>query len=165
MLSLRFQPFIFLRAHLEPIGEARRIEFPSADLSPAQQLQFLEDDFRIVKNLRELPKPILDVLTEESGRLTMVNPGRQFEATDNINDPSLPNGRLIFAGVTSKKVFLHYEQGGMGHMFILAFFAINKQGKIEPVWRGYCGPAADLNDLVTQIGNGRCSDAVPREIR
>lgn len=109
---------------------------------------------------------MLDVLTEESGRrLTMVDAGRQFEATDYISDPSLPNRRLIFAGVTSKKVFLHYEQGGIGHMFILAFFAINKQGKIEPVWRGYCGPAADLNDLVAQIRNGRCSDAVPREMR
>ena len=141
-------------------------QFAEAGPSPAEQLKFLDGDFWIVKNVRALPRPIVDALIEEGGsRLTMVNPGQEFEATDAISDSSLPNRRLIFAGTADNRVFLHYEQGGIAHMFILALLRVNAAGNVEPVSRSYCGPVTDLQALRTEIRNGRCSEAVPREMR
>jgi hypothetical protein len=118
------------------------------------------------ENVRALPRPIVDALIEEGGsRLTMVNPGQKFEATDAISDSSLPNRRLIFAGTADNRVFLHYEQGGIAHMFILALLRVSAEGNVEPVSRSYCGLVTDLQALRTEIRNGRCSEAVPREMR
>jgi hypothetical protein len=156
----------YWRANSKPLGEPRWLQFAEEGSSPTEQLKFLEGDFRIVKNVRALPKPVVDALIEEGGsRLTMVNAGQEFEATDVISNSSLPNRRLIFAGIADNRVFLHYEQGGIAHMFILALVRVNAEGKVEPVWRSYCGPVTDLQALRTEIRNGKCSDAVPREMR
>jgi len=150
----------------KPLGEPRRIGFANKELSPEEQLQFLGGNFRIIKNLRELPGPVLDALMEEGGtRLTMVNPGKRFEASDVIVDPSLPNRRLIFAGVEDNKVFIHYEQGGIAHMFILALLRLSPEGKIEGLSRDFCGPEADLQTLRSEIEHGNCTQAVPPEMR
>ncbi len=156
----------YWRANSKPLGESRWLQFAEAGSSPAEQLKFLDGDFGIVKNVRALPRPIVDALIEEGGsRLTMVNPGQKFEATDAISDSSLPNRRLIFAGTADNRVFLQYEQGGIAHMFILALLRVSAEGNVEPVSRSYCGPVTDLQALRTEIRNGRCSEAVPREMR
>lgn len=139
------------------LGEPRQIQF-SDKLSPQQQLQFLDGDFRIITKVRDLPRPVLEALKEEGGtRLTMVDPGRNFEATDVIYDPSLPSRRLIFAGVVDNKVFIHYEQGGIAHMFILALMRLGPEGNIEGLSRNYCGPATDLQSLRREIERGDCT--------
>ena len=154
------------RTHMQPLGEPRRIGYPEVELSAPDQLRFLDGDFRILKKLHELPGPVLDALREENGsRLTMVDPGRRFEATDSVIDPSLPNRRLIFAGIIGDKAFVHYEEGGIAHSFILALLRLSPQGKIEGLSRDYCGPAADLQALRREIEHGDCKDPVPREMR
>lgn len=151
---------------LKPLGEPRPIAFWDQELSPQEQLRFLNRNFRIIKKLRDLPRPVLDSLREEGGtRLTMVNPRRRFEATDAISDASLPNRRLIFAGVADDTVFIHYEQGGIAHMFMLVLLRVSPQGKVEGLSRSYCGPAADLQTLRREIEQGDCNEPVPREMR
>lgn len=156
----------FLRTHLEPLGEPRQIVFPEAELSAPDRLRFLDGDFRIITNLRDLPKPIREALREEGGtRMAMVNPGQRFEATDVIIDPSLPNRRLIFAGIEGDRVFVHYEQGGIAHMSMLALLRLSQQGGIQGVSRDFCGPARDLQSLRSEIERGDCNQPVPREMR
>jgi hypothetical protein len=150
----------------QPLGEAPRLEFQQEG-DPRPEIEaFLHDDFTIVKDLRRLPRSVLRAFTEEGGsRLVIVNPGKEFLETDVVYDSSLPNKRLIFAGVSKNKCFVHYEQGGFARFAAIALFTLKPNERLEPVRRTYCGPAVNLQDLRSQIANGLCSTSLIREMR
>jgi hypothetical protein len=78
----------------------------------------------------------------------MANPDQKFEATDVIQDASVPRKRLIFAGVADNKCFVHYEQGGRAHSYVVEFFGATSTENMKPLWRGHCrAPAANIQDL------------------
>src|ERR1700687_305596 len=132
------------------LGEGPRIEYPSGEMSQSAREQFLQGDFSLIKDVRALPAPVLQAFTEPKGgsRVTMANPGKDFQATDVILDSSLPFRRLIFAGVSGDKCFVHYEQGGRGHSYVLALFNVPSKDDMRPVWRGHCpARAATLEEL------------------
>lgn len=140
----------------KPLGDAPRIEFPVVDQSTVEQ--FLNHDYRIIKNVEALPNPLAKALTEKNGsRLVMANPGEDFEATDLISDPSLPRVRLVFGGVWNDQAFVHYEQGGRGHVFVIALFKLVSGNEARPFWRGYCDSSAqDVSELRANVTNGDC---------
>jgi hypothetical protein len=142
----------------KPLREAPRIELPSAGISQSERQQFLEGDFAIVKDVKTLPRQVIDAFTEQGGsHLLMANPGQRFEATDIIRDSSVPRERLIFAGVLNDKCFVHYEQGGRAHSYILAFFNVASTSGLKMLWRGYCtAPATNLQELQFKVTNGGC---------
>ena len=142
----------------KPLGEGPVVTFPSTEVSSAMIEQFLADDFTIIKEVKALPLPVLGAFTEQSGlRFTIADPGKKFLATDVIYDSSLPRKRLIFAGTSGDKCFVHYEQGGLGHTYLIAFFTITDENKLEPLWLKYCGPASDFHDLRSRVLKGECS--------
>jgi len=145
--------------HPAPLGQARPIHFVPDEVTEAVRQQFIDRDFTIVKDVKALPSVILDALTEQGGsRLVIANPGEKFEATDLILDPSLPRRRLIFAGVSNDRCFIHYERGGRGHSYILVFFILDSTSATKPLWSGYCdGPAATMLQLRSNLANGHCS--------
>ena len=150
----------------QPLREAPRLEFQQGGDPKAEIEAFMHDDFAIVKNLRGLPKPVLRAFTEEGGsRLVIVNPSKEFLETDVVYDSSLPNKRLIFAGIGKNKCFVHYEQGGIARFAAIALFRLEPNEGLEPVRRTYCGPAANLQDLRSQIAKGLCSTSLMREMR
>jgi hypothetical protein len=139
----------------KPLGESPLIPFATISAPDERLLQFLDGDFRLIKDVQSLPVPILKAYTETGGaRPVMANPGERFEATDVIRDESVPRKRLVFAGVSGSKCFVHYEQGGRGHSFRVAFFEIPSAEKMKPIWLGYCGPAKDVSDLRSQVRAG-----------
>jgi hypothetical protein len=146
------------KSHGAPLGQARPMQFRPGGLNQAAREEFLNRDFTIVNAVRVLPSPVLEALTEQSGsRLVMANPGGKFEATDFIIDSSLPQRRLIFAGVSGDRCFIHYERGGRGHSYIVAFFRLISASSMEPLWSEYCdGPAATFHDLRSKIATGKC---------
>ena len=141
-----------------PLQEQVPMNFPSTDLPAAEPASFLDGDFTIMDKMRALPSAIIANYTELDGtRLTMADPGRKFLAGDVIYDASIPRKRLIFAGMQGPKCFVHYEQGGRGHSFLLAFFKPGTVKRTEPVWVGYCSrPATDFADLHSMILEGGC---------
>jgi hypothetical protein len=141
----------------KPLGEATSLEFSSAMSQSARQ-QFLDGDFTIIRDARVLPGPVLQAFTEHNGsRLLMANPGKEFIVGDVIYDPTVPRKRLIFAGVSGERCFVHYEQGGRAHMYVLELFSEASSTGVKSRWRGYCrGPAANISDLRSQIVNGEC---------
>jgi hypothetical protein len=145
--------------HKAPLGQARPIQFKPDGLPQTAKQEFLNGDFTITKDVNVLPSSVLETLTEQGGsRLIMANPGEKFEATDNIIDSSLPQRRLIFAGVLSDRCFIHYERGGIAHSHIMTFFRLTSASDMEPLWSGYCdGPAAAVNELRSKLANGECS--------
>jgi hypothetical protein len=142
----------------QALGEAPRIEFSPAGISQAERKQFLDGDFTIVKDVKALPRPVINAFTEKGGsRLLMANPGKRFEVGDVIVDSSVPRERLIFAGVLNDKCFVHYEQGGYAHSYILALFNVGSRSGMKMLWRGYCtAPAADLPALQSEVANAEC---------
>ncbi len=134
------------------------MNFPSANMPEAERTSFLDGDFTIIDKMQALPPTILDNYTEVNGnRLTMADPSREFRAGDVIYDASIPTKRLIFAGIQSQKCFLHYEQGGRGLSFVLAFFKLGAANGVQPVWVGHCNrPSTDLTDLRSMMLSGGC---------
>jgi hypothetical protein len=141
-----------------PLGKPPRVEFPPNGISQPEREHFLDADFSVITEVRALPNPVLQLFTEKGGtRLVMANPGDKYEATDVISDSSVPRMRLVFGGVSGEKCFVHYEQGGRGHFYVLALFNVTSSGSVKPLWRGYCGgPASNTRKLQSQLVSGDC---------
>jgi hypothetical protein len=142
-----------------PLGEAMPLNFPSISTSEVQH--FLNGDFKPINDVRSLPRPVLLAFTEQGGsRLLIANPGKKFEAADVIYDASLPQKRLIFAGVSDNRSFVHYEQGGRALSYVLAFFTLRSSETMTPLWQTYCdGPAANIQELRAKLADGACSQS------
>ena len=64
------------------LGEPRLVE-NIGSMSQSSMQQFLDGDFRIVRDMKALPEPVVKAFTEKGGsRLTIANPGESFEGTD-----------------------------------------------------------------------------------
>jgi hypothetical protein len=143
-----------LVSHGKPLNEIE-INFPSQHLSSNDLQAFLAGDFTIVRDMRQLPGPVLQAYTERGGsRLVMANRGKRFEATDYLRDSSVPRKRLIFAAFSKDKCIVSYEQGGYARTFNIALFRLNST-KADPVWQGFCW-AKDLDTLRKSAADGFC---------
>jgi hypothetical protein len=131
-----------------PLGEAPPIDFHSAKFSESERQHFLDGIFKVVKDVRALPAPVLQTFMEDGGtRLLIANPGEKFDATDVISG-DVPRKQLIIAGVAEDKCFVHYYQGGRAAMYVVEFFRLSSSQNIEPLWKGHCDtPARDIGAL------------------
>jgi hypothetical protein len=131
-----------------PPGEPAPIKFVAPNMSFNERQTFLAADYEILQRVNDLPAGIRSLYIVKGGlRIAMANPGERFEATDHITDPTLPRRRLIFAGVSQDRAFLHYEEGGIAHSYVIELFRLEPSQTAIGVWRGYCGPAKNLPDL------------------
>jgi hypothetical protein len=97
---------------------------PQPDYPGASAGGILDGDFEIVTSVHRLSEPVRSafaVLAREF-RFEMANPGQDFQETDVITNNGLPLRRLIFAGISGGKCFLHYERGGRGHSYYVVVF-------------------------------------------
>jgi hypothetical protein len=131
-----------------PPGEPAPIKFIAPNMSSHERQTFLAADYEILQRVTDLPSGIRSLYTVKGGsHIAMTNPRERFEATDVITDPTLPRRRLIFAGVSQDRAFVHYEEGGIAHSYVVELFRLEPSQTAIGVWRGYCGPAKNLADL------------------
>jgi len=131
-----------------PSGEPPPIKFASPNMSSVERQAFLTADYRIVQKVADLPAGIRKLYTVEGGsRVAIADPGERFEATDVITDPDLPRRRLIFAGVAQDHAFIHYEEGGIAHSYIVELFRLESPDLAVGLWRGYRGPTKNLEEM------------------
>lgn len=98
-----------LKKEPEPeAGEHGPIIFLEPNMSCPERQAFLAGDYKILRTVSDLPGGIqrLYAVRGES-RIAMADPGKRFESTDVITDPTLPSRRLIFAGVAQDRAFVH----------------------------------------------------------
>jgi hypothetical protein len=74
----------------------------------------------------------------------------------------MPYRRLLFAGLTDNKWFIHYLSGigcGTPEKYYVVVFDADEQNKVQFLWGGK-GPegATDLDDLRRGIATGRFTD-------
>lgn len=131
-----------------PPGEPAPIKFAAPNLSSAERREFLNADYRIVRKVADLPAGIRKLYTVKGGsRVAIADPGEKFEATDVITDPDLPRRRLIFAGVAQDRAFMHYEEGGIAHSYMVELFRLESPDIAAGLWRAYCGPAKSPEEM------------------
>jgi hypothetical protein len=123
-----------------------------AALSRDQKAHILDGEFSLVTKVESLPDEVKTTLAQAFGqeKLELANPGQKF----NSGDVGRPGRRLIFAGVSKDKCFIHYEQGGIGLMYRLVVFQISGQ-KVSFLWAGSGFHAHDLQQLRSAISEGR----------
>jgi hypothetical protein len=131
-----------------PPGEPPLIKFASANMSSVARQTFLTADYRIVQKVADLPVGIRKLYTLKGGsRVAIADPGERFEATDVITDPDLPRRRLIFAGVAQDRAFIHYEEGGIAHSYIVELFRLESPDLAVGLWSGHRGPTKNLEEM------------------
>ncbi len=89
----------------------------------------------------------------------MANPGQNYQVGDVIFDASLPPRRLIFAGTSEDKWFLHYERGGRGVARYVVVFKIGSDADAQLLWGGAGTKRANnLEQLRKMLAVGQYSD-------
>jgi hypothetical protein len=68
-------------------------------------------------------------------------PGAPWNATDAIVDPSLPGRRMIVAACDSAICLLHYERGGIAHLYYVMAF-VHEGSSWKVTWMASGHPAA-----------------------
>jgi hypothetical protein len=135
-LRTRFEITYGSSANKTAVASGARVD----DMSSAERRTFLAGDYVVVRKVADLPIGMQNLYV-------MADPGERFEATDVIMDSTLPRRRLIFAGVVQNRAFIHYEQGGMAHTYVIELFRLDSAETAVRMWRGYCGRAESLPDL------------------
>ncbi len=93
-------------------------------LSASLRAHVRNDRFGIVTSVRGLPLGVRDGLQKLFGseRLDIAEPGAKFQRTDVVEDPDLPNRRMIAAGCTIEYCLIYYERGGTTQTWHVALF-------------------------------------------
>jgi hypothetical protein len=151
---------LIFAATLLPPASSRALSLHPGDtqMSEADRKHFLDGEFRIIKDTKEFPAPIVKILcgTVEL-RSCMANPGERFNATDVIGDLRIPGRRLLFAGVLGDKYFVYYEQGGIALFHQISFFTVSGTDSVTTLWRGHCyGPIVNIEQLRQRVTSDAC---------
>jgi hypothetical protein len=126
---------------------------------PAQHRKVLEDSSRFheVHATTNLPSAIVALCADDKHKLA--EPGQKWEATDVINDPSLPRKRLIWSAVADEYYVVHYELGGRGHSFHVLVATLAKGGQTpKVVWRAVGERLKDYSTFLSALHSGKLDD-------
>jgi len=112
---IAFGGYKILTHHGIPLGDSPELEFPKSTKSTEEIQDFFSGNVVLIHRVESLPEPIRRLYRENGGsRFTMANPGQKFNPTDFINDSSVPSKKLIVAGVSEDKCFVHLSKAGLG---------------------------------------------------
>jgi hypothetical protein len=113
----------------------------------------LDGDFKILTSVDMLPAQVKSAFTAivHQSKFEMADPGRDFQLTDVITQEGLPRRRLIFAGISEKNCFLHYEMGGRGHSNYVVYFSRGPSGATFMWGESLTKRASNLTELRLEV--------------
>ena len=113
----------------------------------------LDGDFKILTSVDLLPAQVKSAFAAiaHQFQFEMADPGRDFQVTDVITQEGLPRRRLIFAGISEKNCFLHYEMGGRGHSNYVVYFSRGPSGATFMWGESPTKPASNLTELRLEV--------------
>jgi hypothetical protein len=107
-------------------------------LSPDERQHVLDGQFKVISTTDGIPaeirKAFCKITRQQS--FAMANPGEKYQVGDVIFDRNLPQRRLVFAGASDNKWFLHYERGGRGVTQLVVVFKLNSGDGTQLHWAG-----------------------------
>jgi hypothetical protein len=118
------------------LGSPYRLAPAAQQSRPPQKAHILDGDFSIQKDVHRLPDTLKSAFAHLAGEqnFEMANPGERFQVADVIVEPRLPLRRLLFAGISKDKYFIHYERGGRGHSYHIAVFKVDPKEEVKFLW-------------------------------
>lgn len=119
----------------------------------------LDGDFKIVNRVEEIPENCASVFESsfvsasgavpKRGEVKLANPGQVFQSSDALV-PGAPFRRLEFAGLGSRRCFIHYQSGGK--MYPSFCLAVIDYADTRCIWVGECRKkATSLADLRSML--------------
>ena len=117
----------------------------------ADDRKILQDSSRFheVHSICDLPPAIVALCSDK-----LAEPGQNWNATDAIVDPTLPAKRLIWAAIGGDYYVVHYERGGIAHMFHVLVAKLTKgEPKPKIVWSAIGGPFKKLHGISRRTAN------------
>jgi len=146
-------------------GEPPPIKFAASKMSSAERRAFLTADYKIVEKVADLPTGIRKLyMANDGSHIAIADPGDDFNATD-IIVRNLPSRRLIFAGVTPDRAFIHYEMGGIWRSYMVVLFRLESPDTAVALWRMYCDPAQSLEEIKLMLEEDRNSLQAAQQFR
>jgi hypothetical protein len=129
-------------------------------ISEAERQHILDGPFTTVTSTELMPPPVKRAFATITGeRFALASAGEKYQVTDVISEPGLPFRRLVFAGSTADRWFIHYERGGRGVSFAVVVFGMSADGTLSFLWGGSgFERAQDLPQLRQMVAAGRFTD-------
>lgn len=130
-------------------------------LSPDERQHILDDQFKVISTTEGIPPKIRKAFCEIARQqsFAMANPGEKYQVGDVIFDRNLPRRRLVFAGASDNKWFIHYERGGRGVTQLVVVFKLDSGGDAQLLWAGAgANRARSLQELRKMVALNRFSD-------
>ena len=117
--------------------------------------------------ISDLPQSVVDAVKTamRGGKLHMADRGGAWNETDDVDDPSLPFRRLLWATEVKKYFVIHYEMGGIGYStHFLVISPEEKTGNRRLVWSAVSfSKASDFDEFFRLLQAGKI-DSDPRFI-
>jgi len=138
-MKTSFTLYLLLLITVAPLCHAEPDALAASDRKVLEE----EGRFREVRTKSGLPKAILDLCTDGGG--AMAEPGQPFQVTDVVTDATLPGRRLSWGAISGDYYVVHYETGGIAHVYRFLVATMPK-GAAQPkvLWR--------------EAGNVKCDD-------
>ena len=97
---------------------------PDGALPRALRDHLKNERLELATSIRGLPLGVREGLQTLFGTptLAIAEPGAEFQATDVIVKPGLPNRRLVAAGCSTDHCLVYYERGGIAHTWQVVLF-------------------------------------------
>ena len=138
---------------------------PAVNFHPTLSLQekqhILDGHCNIVTSTAPMPKRLKDIFAKvtREPQFELANPGEDYQVTDVVMGHRLPSRRLIFAGTCGDRWFIHYELGGIAHMYLILIFRPDPKGLLQFTWGGAGSKRAkNIKDLRLAIASGEFKD-------
>ena len=120
-------------------------------ITPADRKRLQASTLRVWTKTAEIPEEVRKAFAAlvHQPAFKMAEPTQPFQATDDIAPgPPLPGRRLIFAASDEGLCVIHYERGGIAHVYEIMAFALSKGAPPELAWSALTrGKLEDLEAL------------------
>lgn len=130
-------------------------------LSPDKRQHVLDGQFKVISSTDGIPprikKAFCEITRQQS--FAMANPGEKYQVGDVIFDRTLPRRRLVFAGASDNRWFIHYERGGRGVTQLVVVFKFDSGDGGHLLWAGAgANRARSLEELRKMLAVDQFSD-------
>jgi hypothetical protein len=110
-------------------------EFPKLAAADRQHI-LAAKEVKPLKSMKEIPPEVVQACKGLGGYkdFELADPGQAFQATDVITEKHLLGRRLMWAVSFPGYVVIHYESGGIAHMFHVVVVEEDSAKKAHVLW-------------------------------
>ncbi|HKD12144.1 MAG TPA: hypothetical protein VKE50_08715 [Thermoanaerobaculia bacterium] len=120
-------------------------------ITPADRKRLMASTLRVSTKTTEIPEEVRKAFAAlvHQPAFKMAEPTQPFQVGDAIEPgPPLPGRRLIFAAFDDGLCVIHYERGGIAHVYEIMTFTLSKGAPPELAWSALSqGKLPDLEAL------------------